>query len=153
VGQNVTDVFTYTVSDGNGGTDTGSVAITVAGRNDSPTAQDGSFGTDEDTPIQDTLANLAHDPDVEDTLVFSSGSASTLGAAVTVNPDGTFTYDPTGSGPLQALLPGETADDTFSFTVSDGIASASAQVTVTVSGRNDPPTARSDELFVDEGSG
>ena len=151
-GQNATDFFSYTISDGNGGTDTATVAITVTGLNDSPTAGSGSFGTDEDTPINDTLANLADDPDADDVLLFSGGSTSTLGAAVTIHPDGTFTYDPTGSGTLRAMLPGETLADTFSYTVSDGVASDSAQVTVTVSGRNDSPIARHDDLFVDEQS-
>ena len=151
-GQNATDFFRYTISDGNGGTDTATVAITVTGLNDPPTAGSGSFGTDEDTPINDTLANLADDPDADDVLLFSGGSTSTLGAAVTIHPDGTFSYDPTGSGTLQAMLPGETLADTFSYTVSDGVASDSAQVTITVSGRNDPPVARHDDLFVDEQS-
>ena len=36
----VTDVFNYTISDGNGGTDIGVITITVIGINDAPTAQD-----------------------------------------------------------------------------------------------------------------
>ena len=31
------DVFTYTISDGNGGTDTASITVTVTGVNDAPT--------------------------------------------------------------------------------------------------------------------
>lgn len=151
-GQSAWDYFNYTVSDGNGKTDTATVTITVTGLNDSPIAQDGSFATDEDTPINDTLVSLASDLDADDTLVFSNGSASALGASVTINPGGTFTYNPTGSGTLRALLPGETLADTFSYTVSDGAASDSAQVTITVSGLNDPPVAQNDDLFVDEQS-
>ena len=37
-GDIVTDVFTYTVSDGNGGTDTATITITINGINDAPTA-------------------------------------------------------------------------------------------------------------------
>ena len=36
----VTDVFNYTVSDGNGGTDTATITITILGINDAPVAQD-----------------------------------------------------------------------------------------------------------------
>ena len=36
----VTDVFNYTVSDGNGGTDEGTITITILGINDAPVAQD-----------------------------------------------------------------------------------------------------------------
>ena len=38
-GDSVTDVFNYTVSDGNGGTDTATITITVLGTNDAPVAQ------------------------------------------------------------------------------------------------------------------
>ena len=38
-GETATDSFTYTVSDGNGGTDTATIVITVTGTNDAPTAQ------------------------------------------------------------------------------------------------------------------
>jgi VCBS repeat-containing protein len=38
-GDVVTDVFTYIVSDGNGGTDTATITITVIGMNDAPVAQ------------------------------------------------------------------------------------------------------------------
>ena len=39
-GETATDSFTYTVSDGNGGTDTATIVITVTGTNDAPTAAD-----------------------------------------------------------------------------------------------------------------
>ena len=59
---------------------------------------------------------------------------STLGAAVTVNPDGSFSYDPTTSATLQALAAGESATDTFTYTISDGQGGTdTATVTVTVS--------------------
>jgi VCBS repeat-containing protein len=38
-GDAVTDIFTYTVDDGNGGTDTATITITVIGMNDTPVAQ------------------------------------------------------------------------------------------------------------------
>jgi autotransporter-associated beta strand protein/VCBS repeat-containing protein len=44
-------------------------------------------------------------------------SVSDLGATVTMNPDGTFTYDPTGSAELQALAAGESVTDTFTYTI------------------------------------
>ncbi len=153
-GETASDEFGYVVSDGNGGTDDAIVTITVTGLNDGPIAQDASFDTHEDAPLNDTLENLASDPDLGDTLVFSGGSLSTLGASVSIDPDGTFAYDPAGSATLQGMLPGDTPLlDTFSYTVSDGDATGSAEVTITVSGRNDAPIARDDDLFVDEQSG
>lgn len=74
-----------------------------------------------------------------------SGS-STEGAGVTMNPDGSFTYDPTTSAALQALSAGVTQNDTFAYTVDLGVGGGSpdtATVTVTVTGVNDPPVITS----------
>jgi VCBS repeat-containing protein len=46
-------------------------------------------------------------------------TTSEKGAAVVVNPDGSFTYDPTVSGTLQTLAVGEETTDTFTYTVAD----------------------------------
>ena len=43
----VTDVFTYTVDDGNGETDTATITITVIGVNDTPTASNGTVNINE----------------------------------------------------------------------------------------------------------
>ena len=53
VGETASDTFEYTVSDSNGGTDTGLVTITIDGANDAPVATDDSgvdFTTDETLP-------------------------------------------------------------------------------------------------------
>src|SRR5439155_7985 len=63
------------------------------------------------------------------------------GATLTVQAGGGYTYDPRTSAGFQALLPGQTATDTFTYTVSDGHGgTATATVTVTVTGANDLPT-------------
>jgi len=54
---------------------------------------------------------------------------------VTINGDNTLAYDPIGSATLQALLPGQTLDDTFSYSIRDGSERIDeGTVTVTVSG-------------------
>jgi len=62
------DSFVYTVSDGNGGEDQGTVRITVNAVNPPPVAVDDAVTTDEDTPV--TTGNvLANDTDPDgDTL-------------------------------------------------------------------------------------
>src|SRR5581483_3735360 len=45
---------------------------------------------------------------------------STDGATLTVNADGSFTYDPSSSSALRALAPGKTASEGFNFRASDG---------------------------------
>ncbi|MBI1374069.1 MAG: LEPR-XLL domain-containing protein, partial [Phycisphaera sp.] len=90
-----------------------------------PVAVDDTGATDEDTVL--TVVNggsaslVTNDTDMEgDTLrVVSYDTLSTLGAAVSVNNDGTFSYDPTASSTLDALGDGVTAVDTFTYTIAD----------------------------------
>jgi len=78
----------------------------------------------------------------------SSGNAVPLGTAtllpsgalLTVNADGTFRYDPNGA--FQSLFSGETATDTFTYTVSDTDGETSvnaATVTITIISPNLSP--------------
>ena len=57
------DSFTYTVSDGNGGTATGTVNVTVTAVNDAPVAVTDTTSTPEDTAK--LVAVLANDTDVD----------------------------------------------------------------------------------------
>ncbi|WP_172297359.1 Ig-like domain-containing protein, partial [Pseudoruegeria sp. HB172150] len=104
-----TDSFEYEVADGNGGTDTGTVTLTVAPVNDTPAAADDTVQTGEDeTVVIDVLGN---DGDVDgDPLSVTLDSGPSNGSA-TVNPDGTITYDPD---------PGFTGSDQFTYAVDDG---------------------------------
>ena len=132
------DVFGYTIDDGHGGTDSASVAITVASVNDAPDAVSDAAITDEDTAL--TIAVLPNDSDVDgDTLTITGvGTAGTLGE-VTINGNGTLTYDPNGQ--FESLGVGQTATDTFTYTIGDGLGGAdTATVTVTITGVADGTT-------------
>lgn len=81
---------------------------------------------------------LANDTDVNagDVLnVVAYDAQSVLEAAVTVNPDGTFEYDPSVSPVLQVLASGYTDTDSFTYTVSDGVNTSTGTVIVTVHGK------------------
>ena len=114
--------------------------------NTGPTANADTGATDEDTvlvvsDVADGLLNNDTDPDHLDVLTVAGFDAtSEFGAGVTVNPDGTYSYDATSAAFLQALAVGETALDTFSYTISDlaGVESTST-VTIEVTGVNDAP--------------
>ena len=129
----------------NGGADTSAAqtfVVTVTAVNDLPVADDDTFSTDEDSAR--ALAVLAGDTDADgDTLTVSNAvntDADTQDGLLTVNPDGTVGYDP--SGRFDSLQVGETAVETFTYDVSDGHGgSDTATVTVTVHGVNDAPTA------------
>ena len=129
------DSFTITVSDGNGGTDTIPVTVTVDNLNDDPVFGAGgdSGSGDEELLITGTVS--ATDPDTADTLTYSieAGDEATDGTAA-VNPT-TGAWDYTGDLDFAG-------SDSFTITVSDGNGgSDTIQVNVTVNNLNDNPTA------------
>jgi VCBS repeat-containing protein len=137
VGETVTDTFDYTISDGNGGTDTANVTITVTGVNDVPIAVDDSATTSENGAITLNLLNNDSDADDSDNLSISTIDTTQTQGSVTLNTDGTVSYNP-GTA-FQSLVAGETATDTFSYTLGDGNGgSDTAVVTVTVAGIDEP---------------
>jgi len=148
--EQTSDIFNYTVSDSNGGTDTATITITVTGINDNPIARDdgglsagNEFRTDEGTAFT-TASVLANDTDPEGTslTITDYGDKSILGT-LTYNGDGTFNYDPDGQH--ENLAVGERATETFTYTVSDGSGgSATATVRIIIMGVNDVPTANDD---------
>jgi hypothetical protein len=144
-GETAVDSFSYTVSDGHGGTDTATVNVTVTGVNDPPTAVDDDANVGEDGPgvNVDVLANDS-DPDASDALTVSA--VDTTGTAGSVTNNGTdVSYDPNGA--FDSLGAGDTAIDTFSYTVNDGHGGTdTATVTVTVTGANDAPSATDDSF-------
>ncbi|MEZ5465268.1 MAG: Ig-like domain-containing protein [Lysobacteraceae bacterium] len=151
---NGTDSFSYHANDGTADSNVVTVTITVGPVNDGPNAVDDSFATDEDTVLNVAAPGvLANDTDPEgDMLAVTAYDAiSTQGALVTVNADGSFSYDPTGSAALQALTAGNSVDDSFGYTIEDpGSDSDTATVTITVTGANDAPVAADDSFSTDE---
>ncbi|MGH1378387.1 MAG: Ig-like domain-containing protein [Alphaproteobacteria bacterium] len=166
-GETTTDTFSYTVSDGIGGTNTADVTVTITGINDGPTAQDDSLSTNEDTNISGNLFvdngnGLDVDIDIIDsfTITHINGSNVNVGAAVTGDNGGTFTIQSDGTvnfnvgDDFQYLDTGATLDTTINYTITDNQgASSTASVTVTVVGVNDVPVAENDGVYneTDEG--
>jgi subtilisin-like proprotein convertase family protein len=122
---NGADSFTYTVSDGQGGSATATVAILVIAVNDAPVASPDNYTTVEGSPLTVAIASLlSNDSDVEgDTLsVLSFGDPAS--GTVQNNGDGTWTYTPE---------PGFIGEDTFTYVATDGsLSSDPVTVTVTV---------------------
>ncbi|MGV3755418.1 MAG: VCBS domain-containing protein [Verrucomicrobiota bacterium] len=72
-------------------------------------------------------------------------ATSELGATVSVNSDGSFSYDPSTSGTLQALGAGQSAVDSFYYLVTDGFSGHTrGLVSVTVSA----PTSTQPRLVI-----
>ena len=139
-----------TVSDGNGGTFTTNVVYTIS--NPAPIAQDDAVTGDEDTVstgdlFADNGSGIDLDPDGDTFVVSEVGgipanvgtpTAGDNGGQFTINPDGTYSFDPNGD--FDGLDVGETAVTTITYTIDDGEGgTSSATVTVTVTGVNDAP--------------
>ncbi|MFK7876369.1 MAG: Ig-like domain-containing protein, partial [Paracoccaceae bacterium] len=134
-----TDSFTYQVSDGNGGTATATVDVTIAAVNDDPVASDDTANTDEDIAVSGTLAAS----DIEnDSLIFSLLTDGTQGS-VLIQPDGTYTYTPN---------PDANGTDSFTYEVTDENGGRdTATVNITIAAVNDAPEGEDDEFTTDAG--
>ena len=139
----------YTISDGNGGTDTATVIVTVTGANDDPVAQDDTAAGNANGPVTFAVLGNDSDPDNGDTLSVTGASVTNGLGSVSVNQDGTLRYDPGVA--YQSLAAGETANVEISYTIEDGNGgSDTATATVTVTGVNDAPVAQNDTAVGDE---
>ena len=143
-----TDSFTYQLASG-GLTDTAVATIDVAAGtpNNPPVARDDDFTTDEDTTLSgenvfvDNGNGVDSDPDMDFlALTAVGGSAAGVGNPVAGSNGGRFTIDIGGAldfdpnGDFEALAAGQSAVTTVTYTISDGSATDTALVTVTVTG-------------------
>ncbi|MGZ8351974.1 MAG: beta strand repeat-containing protein [Allosphingosinicella sp.] len=146
-GETVNDVFSYTASDGTA-SDTAALTVTVNGANDAPVANDDSASTNEDGSASGNV--LANDTDVDGETLTVTNPGVYVGAngTLTLNADGSYIYVPGAAA--QGLDDGETVQDVFAYTASDGTVSDSATLTVTVNGANDAPVANDDVASMDE---
>jgi len=149
-----TDTFTYTVSDGHGGTDTASVTVTITGVNDGPVADADTVGVNEDAITGNLLATLLAgdvDTDIGDTLRVVAVGLNPNVVATDANADSVYesvTYD---AATYDWLSAGDWTTDTFVYWVSDGHgATDQATMTVTITGVNDAPVAANDTASVNE---
>ncbi|MEM8778332.1 MAG: Ig-like domain-containing protein, partial [Cyanobacteria bacterium P01_G01_bin.49] len=173
-GETATDSFDYTLSDGQE-TTIATATITIDGvgvtppppvENQPPVATDDSGTTPENAPLTDNVLDNDSDPDGDPLSVSAVngeagnvGSSVTLasGALLTVNGDGSYSYDPNGQ--FESLNEGETATDSFDYTLSDGQETTTATATITIDGvgvtppppvENQPPAATDDAYISDQ---
>jgi VCBS repeat-containing protein len=127
------DSFTVIVSDGNGGTTTSTVNIGVTAVNDGPVANADSFTVAEDGQL--AIDVLDNDTDVDgDSLTITqvNGKAITEGGAAVSVANGSVAL--VNGALVFKPAPDYNGGITFSYTVSDGVASSTA----TVQGRVTP---------------
>ena len=147
-------VVTFTLADGDGGTSIARIAtISVAVADDPADAQDDTIVTTEDAPATGSLfADNGGGPDSDPdgpalTITDVNGSApgSTIvmdsGAKLTVNSDGTYTYDPDGQ--LDTLTDGSSGAvntflvETFQYTLANGDTATATIIVTGVAGPGD----------------
>ncbi|MDP2524432.1 cadherin-like domain-containing protein, partial [Neptunomonas phycophila] len=135
--------YDYTITDGNGGTDTATVTIDFVDMNDGPDAIDDSFNGEEDVPYTMTANDLLGndtDPD-SDPLTITEVSNPTNGTVV-LNADGTVTFTPDENFNGEA---------TYEYTITDGNGGFdTATVTIDFAPVNDAPVAVDDQLTGEE---
>ncbi|RZJ00838.1 MAG: tandem-95 repeat protein [Brevundimonas sp.] len=160
--------FDYTISDGQGGSASSTVSLTVNPVNDRPVAVNDTGSATEaggvlnGTPGAAATGNvLTNDTDVDDAVLVvsaertgaesGSGSAGTVGSplngaygTLVLNANGSYSYAVNDTNAaVQALAPGGTLTDTFTYTVRDAAGlTDTAQLTITINGANDAPVAQ-----------
>jgi len=137
---NGSDVFRYIATDGTADSNEATVTIAVTAFNDKPIVGDVTLNIDED----ETKSGFIVGTDVEtpaSSLVFSrvtSGCSGPTKGQVTVNANGSYTYDPNSNA---------TGSDTFCYRAYDGNKySDMGTATVNIAALNDAPRA-SDTTF------
>ncbi|MAS41540.1 MAG: hypothetical protein CML43_00030, partial [Rhodobacteraceae bacterium] len=156
-GESRTVSFTYTLVNALGLSDAAQVSLTVTSPNAPPAARDDAFAT---TPsavyarsvFDDNGFGADGDPDGHTITVSSfEGSAANVGervdladgGAVRLLADGRFWF--VADGDFDGLAPGESAETSFAYAISDGFGGTDTAVaTFTVTAPNAPPAARDD---------
>ena len=117
------------------------------GQNNAPIADDVGTSVSEDGPaVSGNVLTASHAFDFEGgalSVVAVDGDSAAVGnqitlasgALLTINPDGTYSYDPNGQ--FEALNTGETATNTVTFDISDGTHTITRTLDITIDGVDD----------------
>ena len=136
------DTFTYTATDGAGGTASTTVTVTVEAVNDAPTAPPVALTVNEDSSV--TFDPLAQASDAEGNVITLSEIGTASMGEVTQNADGTVTFTPNAD---------TNGNDSFSYVITDGDLSSTVTVSLTVTPVNDLPVVTDDTTNMVEDSG
>jgi len=135
---NGADSFTYQVSDGEGGTTTATVSLTVDPANDDPVSADSVGTTNEDAAYSSSVSGSDVDGD---SLTYALDSGPSNGA-LSFNADGSYTYTPNAD---------YNGSDSFTYEVSDGEGgTTTATVSLTIDPTNDDPVAEDSSGYLAE---
>ncbi|WP_332613517.1 retention module-containing protein, partial [Achromobacter sp. ESBL13] len=156
-GQSITETFTVTVDDGNGGVVTKDVTVTINGTDDGAIINPGAPGADKGEVIEDKTLSVdgklnVTDPDAGQAVFQAQTNTAGQHGTFSVDANGAWTYNLTNNDPaVQGLGAGKTLTETFTVTTADG---TTGQVVVTIVGTNDIPvvTGKADGAVTEDGS-
>jgi VCBS repeat-containing protein len=119
-------------------------------QNNAPIARDDAAFTDEDAGIYSSgeASVLDNDFDFEGNMSVTPAVIAGAYGTLTMNSDGTYYYELNAGA--QVLAQGEAVQDSFSYTVTDGSLSDTANLVITVTGVNDAPVANADTASIGE---
>ena len=150
-GESASDLFSYVAFDGIASTP-GLLTIDITGANDAPFPEDDAASVFEDEAPSAAGNVLANDSDIDSGAVLTISDHGTRDGAygtLFLNTDGSYEYQ-LDNDAVQVLAAGDFVTESFSYTASDGTAGTPAELTVTIFGTNDAPTAPDDNAGVSE---
>jgi VCBS repeat-containing protein len=152
-GQTALERFDYAASDGFTSTP-GSLTVTVTGANDAPLAAADSASLQEDFLVTASGNVLVNDRDPDAGTVLAAvlmGSSAGAYGTLSLGSDGSYTYLlSNASSAVQGLHAGQVVTDTFAYAATDGLASSTSALTITITGANDAPFTAPDTASVGE---
>ncbi|OGB12924.1 MAG: hypothetical protein A3E51_14195 [Burkholderiales bacterium RIFCSPHIGHO2_12_FULL_67_38] len=124
-------------------TDVGTLNITVGPANDPPVAVDDAVTVAEDTTFTSIVDLDANDTDLDgDSLTVVPGTfTTTQGGTIVIAANGSYTYTPPTNF---------NGSDSVNYTVTDGSATDTGTLNITITPANDPPVAVDDAITVAE---
>ena len=134
------DTFTYWLLDGHGGSDEGTVTVSVGGENDPPVANDDTMTADEDNTAVFNVLDNDTDQDLGDSVSFVSfvGDTTGLHGVLSATSDGEVTFVPDENWNGSFTVRYQIEDE-------DGLTDE-ADITITINPVNDNPTADDDSV-------
>ena len=150
-GQTVTESFAYQATDGLVSTPS-TLTVTVTGTNDAPLVVADVAAVQEDLSITATGNVLTNDSDVDQGTVLRVANPGVFAGQygqLTLAADGSYTFAlANSSAAVQSLNVGQSINVVYVYQATDGIATTSSTLTVTITGTNDTPVTTADTAAV-----
>ncbi len=134
-GESLVLTYELTADDGNGGTATRTLNITINGINDAPVSQDATQSVAENGVYTGAVSAT----DIDGTIAGFELVSDVASGSLTFKSNGSYEFDP--GTDFDDLSVGETRQVSFTYKATDnnGAASSAATITLTVVGSNDAP--------------